>query len=190
MNNIAYIIGQVFGIIAIALGFLAYQVKTKSRLMGVLTATGVVFCIHYLLIGAYTGMALNLINIARNLAYERRRAKGSDEIITPIVFVAIQVIISIFTWDAWYSIFVLLGIGINTYCVSFKNPQNVRKSIILTSPLVFTYDAFASSYGGMVYEFVAWVSAIIGIFRMKSRGVNADEAEDKTVNKLSENVNN
>ncbi len=177
MGETAYIIGQAFGIIAILLGFLTYQVKTKKRLMLILNATCAVFCIHYLLIGAYTGMALNLINIVRNIFYERRTKRDSDEIITPIVFVVIQVVIGILTWDAWYSIFVLLGIGINTYCVSFKNPQNVRKSIILTSPLVFTYDVFASSIGGALYEFVAWVSAIIGILRMRKGGKKTDSSE-------------
>lgn len=69
------------------------------------------------------------------------------------------------TWEAWYSVFVLLGIGINTYCMSFSSPQNVRKSILVTSPMVLTYDIFARSIGGSIYESVALISAAIGIFK-------------------------
>ena len=169
MGESWYIIGQIFGGIAILLGFISYQTKTQRQLILMQSSTAVVFTIHYLLIGAYTGMVMNAVNIVRNIAYDRRNRSGKNDIYTPLVFAVIQATMAAFTWDAWYSVFVLVGIVTNTVCMSFKNPQNVRKSIIVTSPLVFTYDVFSRSYGGMVYESVAWISAIIGILRMKSK---------------------
>lgn len=166
MGDAAYVIGQILGGVAILLGFISYQVKTQRQLIFMQSATAAVFCVHYLLIGALTGMAMNAVNIVRNFFYDRRNRRGQRDIYTPLVFSVIQAIIGIVTWDAWYSVFVFLGIVGNTFCMSFKNPQNVRKSIIITSPLVFTYDAFASSYGGMAYEAVAWISAIVGIVRV------------------------
>lgn len=166
MDEISYIIGQIFGVIAILFGFISYQVKTQRQLIFMQTATAAVFCVHYLLIGAYTGMAMNAVNIVRNFVYDKRNQRGSNDVYTPLAFGIVQAIIGIVTWNAWYSVFVFLGIVGNTVCMSFKNPQNVRKSIIITSPLVFTYDAFAKSWGGMAYEAVAWISAIIGIVRV------------------------
>ena len=75
----------------------------------------------------------------------------------------------LFTWDGWYSIFILAGICINTYCMSLSDPQKVRKSILVTSPLVLVYDLFARSIGGTVYESVALSSAIICILRMRKK---------------------
>ena len=166
MDEIAYIIGQIFGVIAILFGFISYQVKTQRQLIFMQSATALVFCVHYFLIGAYTGMAMNAVNIVRNFVYDKRNQRGSNDVYTPLAFAIVQAIIGIVTWNAWYSVFVFLGIVGNTVCMSFKNPQNVRKSIIITSPLVFTYDAFAKSWGGMAYEAVAWISAIIGIVRV------------------------
>ena len=93
----------------------------------------------------------------------------------PAIFVVLQAAMCVIVWDAWYSVFVLLGICINTYCMSLSDAQLVRKSIILTSPMVFTYDAFASSVGGMIYEAVAWISSLIGIFR--NRGKSEQKGE-------------
>ena len=166
MEEAAFIIGQIFGGIAILFGFISYQVKTQRQLIFMQSATALVFCVHYFLIGAYTGMAMNAVNMIRNFFYGRRNRKGSRDIYTPLAFAAAQAAIGILTWNAWYSVFVFLGIVGNTVCMSFADPQNVRRSILVTSPLVFTYDAFASSWGGMVYEAVAWVSAIIGILRV------------------------
>ena len=71
----------------------------------------------------------------------------------------------ILTWQAWYSVFVFLGLAINSLCLAFSDPQNVRKSILVTSPMVIVYNCFAHSYGGIVYETVAIVSSAIGIVR-------------------------
>ncbi len=167
--GILWLIGQGFGIIAIVLGFLSYQTKTKSKLLFFQGAVALAFIIHYLLIGAYTGMAMNALNILRNFLYDRRTKKGSTGKALPIIFVIVQAVMCLFTWDGWYSIFILAGICINTYCMSLSDPQKVRKSILITSPMVLVYDIFARSIGGTVYESVALLSAVIGILRNRKR---------------------
>ena len=164
-NGVAWFIGQILGIVAIILGFISYQVKTQKQLLFMQTSVAAVFGVHYFLIGAYSGMAMNAMGIVRNLVYNTRNQKGSDNKAIPIIFVAVQCVMCALTWEAWYSVFVLLGLTINTYCLSFKNPQNVRKSIFVTSPLVLTYDILASSIGGAIYETVAIISALIGVIR-------------------------
>ena len=165
----AWMAGQAFGIIAIILGFISYQVRTQRRLLFVQSTVAVAFCVHYFLIGAYSGMAMNAVNIVRNVFYDRRTQGGSKSKLIPIVFVAVQCVMCALTWEAWYSVFVLLGIGINTYCMSFDSPQSIRKSILVTSPLVLTYDVFARSIGGSIYESVALISAFVGILRNRKR---------------------
>ena len=137
MQLVLFIIGQVFGVIAIILGFLSYQMKTQKQLLICQTATSLVFCIHYFLIGATTGMAMNMVNVVRNIFYYRRNQKGSKSLLLPIIFTSILAVIGILTWNGWYSIFVFLGLIINSMCMSFADPQNVRKSILVTYPMVF-----------------------------------------------------
>lgn len=164
-NGVAWMIGQGFGILAIVLGFVSYQVRTQRQILFMQSMVAVVFSVHYFLIGAYSGMAMNGINIIRNIAYDYRTRKGIGSKLIPIGFVVLQAIACACTWESWYSVFVLLGICINSYCMSFSDPQKVRKSILVTSPLVLAYDAFAQSVGGLIYETVAFLSAFIGILR-------------------------
>ena len=161
----SYIIGQIFGIIAIILGFISYQVKTQKQILFMQSSVAVVFCVHYFLIGAYSGMAMNAVNIIRNVIYNYRTDKGIKSPLIPILFVIIQASICALTWEAWYSVFVLIGICVNTYCMSLENPQSVRGSILVTSPFVLAYDILAHSFGGSIYESVAFISAFIGILR-------------------------
>ena len=165
LEEILYIIGQGFGVVAIALGFISFQLKTQGQLLLAQTATATVFCLHYALIGGWTAMAMNMVGIVRCVVFYFRNKKGSSGIIIPITFGLVMAVAGILTWEAWYSIFVFLGLVINSLCLAFSNPQNVRKSILVTSPMVIVYNCFAHSYGGIVYESIAIISSAIGIAR-------------------------
>ena len=166
-HGVSWLIGQGFGIVAIILGFVTFQVKTQRRILFLQSLVAAVFCIHYGLIGAYSALGMSSVCIIRNIVYDYRTRKGIKSQLIPILFVVIQIVICALTWEAWYSVFVLIGVGINTYAMSFSDPQNVRKSILITSPFVLTYDVFARSVGGSIYESIAIISAAIGIFRYR-----------------------
>ena len=165
MNPIIYAIGQGFGFVAIALGFLSFQMKNQKQLLLVQTATSFVFVIHYLLIGAWLGMALNAVNVIRNIVFYFRDKSEKKGWFIPIAFAVLLGAIGILTWDAWYSVLAITGIVVNTLFLAMPEPQQVRKSILVTSPMVLIYDAFVHSYGGMLYESVAVISSAIGIVR-------------------------
>ena len=167
MDTIVYFVGQGLGIVAIALGFLSYQMKTREGLVFAQFATAICFVLHYLMIGAYSGMALNIISVIRNYVYFQLGKKGSVAKVWAVVFSVIMGAIGILSWQNWYSIFVVLGLIINSYCMSFSNPQSIRKSIFVTSPLVLIYDVLVLSVGGAVYESIAIISAVLGILRTK-----------------------
>ena len=177
MEQIIYIIGQILGIVAIAMGFISYQTRTQKGLLLMQFATCAVFCFHYLMIGAFTATAMNSIGVVRNAVYYFREKKGSTNKLLPIIFAVIMAIVGIITWEAWYSVFVFAGLVINTFCLSFRDPQNVRRSILVTSPMVIVYDVFVLSIGGIIYESVAIISSVIGIIRhSKGKQIKAENA--------------
>lgn len=165
MDDIGYIIGQVLGVVAIALGFLSYQMKHQRQILLLQLITTVVFLVHYLLIGATSGMAMNVVNFFKTLTYYYRSKHGKTGWAVPILFGVAMAAIGILTWEAWYSIFVVLGLLVHAIGMAFTNPQNVRRSILVSSPLVLIYDIFVRSYGGIVYESVAVISSAIGLYR-------------------------
>lgn len=169
MENHLFLIGQIFGVIAVILGFITYQIRTQKALLFVQTVTALVFVIHYLLIGAVSGMVLNIVAMIRNLVYSRRDLKLFSGKWWPIAFAVIMGITGMLFWQDWYSVFVVAGLVINSVCMSFKDPQKIRKSILVSSPLVLIYDAFALSLGGIIYESAAIVSALVGILRFSRK---------------------
>lgn len=167
--DIITIIGQVFGIIAVALGFLSFQMKEQKPLLIVQTATSLAFVIHYGLIGAYSGMLINFLAMFRNLAYYHKDKPLFSGWKCPIFFAILISLAGLLSWQGYYSIFVILGVGINTLCLAFTDTQKTRASILVSSPLVLIYDAFVMSIGGMIYESVVIISSIIGILRFRRK---------------------
>ena len=160
-----FVTGQIFGIVAIALGFLSYQMKTPAQISIVQALTSLVFAVHYLMLGAITGMAMNVICLIRGIVYYFRNKSGSNEKVTPLIFAVVMAVMGVLTWDKWYSAFIFCGQVISTLCMAFKDPQKIRKGILVTSPMVIVYDVFALSFGGIIYESVAITSSVIGIIR-------------------------
>ena len=62
------VIGQGFGLVAVAFGFLSYQMNTQKKLLAMQLVTAIVFCIHYALIGATSGFLCNVLITLRNIA--------------------------------------------------------------------------------------------------------------------------
>ena len=161
----AYLVGQIFGLVAVVLGFISFQMKDAKKLLFIQCGVSTAFCVHFFLIGANTGFILNLACILRNVAYYNKDKKFLSSIAVPIAFSALMGVLGAFSWDGWYSVFFIVSLVVNTFCMSFRDPDHIRLSILFTSPLALTYDAFASSYGGMIYESFVIVSSAIGLIR-------------------------
>lgn len=167
MNETMYYIGQGLGVLGIVLGFVSMQMKTRDKLLLVHLSLTACFALHYGLIGAWSGMALNIISSIRNITYYFLGRKGEVKKGWGILFALVMGVVGIFSWQNWYSVFVVVGLTLNSYAMSFTNPQSIRKSILVTSPLALVYNILVLSVGGIVLETVNIVSAALGIYRYR-----------------------
>jgi len=164
-SDTMHLIGQLFGGIAVLLGFISFQVSSSKKLLLVQIATAAVFCVHYLLIGAISACILNVVGIVRNIIYYHKDKKLFSGRYIPYLFGLIMLISGLLSWQGIFSLFLVSGQVINTVCLSLRDPQNIRKSILVSSPLVLIYDVFAISIGGIIYESVVIISSVIGLYR-------------------------
>lgn len=159
------IIGQIIGAIAVIIFFYSYQVKNQKVLLISQTLATSIMCIHYLLLGATTGLIINIVCIIRNVLYYFKEFKFLSSRILPYLLAGVMVVLGVISWEGYYSLFLIVGLAVNTICLSMKSTQKIRYSILITCPLVLTYNVFCLSIGGIVNESVSIISAIIGIIR-------------------------
>ena len=173
-TNVFYI-AQGLGILAILLGFVNYIVKTRGQVLFVNSVTTICFVLHYLCLGAWAGMVMNLIACVRNIVYYYAGKNGKVNKLFSVFFAAVMVTLGVTTSlmakEGLYFLFSVLALVINTFAMSFTDPNNIRKSILITSPMVLIYNCFVFSIGGAVYEAVAIVSAVVGLIRYKKQKI-------------------
>ena len=163
------IAGQIMGWLAALITFLSYQCKEHKKLIVVQTLSTLSICISYLLLGAWSGMLLNVVCIIRNFIIYRKDIKIFSYAFWPYVLAALMGIMGALSWQGPMSLLVIVALAANTLFLYFPNVQNLRKSIVITSTMVLIYNAYFSVWGGVFNEAIAISSSIIGIYRYRKK---------------------
>ena len=161
----AEIIGQIVGFVALAFFVVSYQMRTKTWLLVVQSVGTLLICIQYLLIGAYTGFALNLVCLLRNGLYYVNDKKSFGGWWLPAALALLMAGMGALSWEGAHSLLILTGLMINTVCMGICKPQGLRASVILTSTLILIYNVIVFSLGGILNEGLSVLSAALGLIR-------------------------
>lgn len=139
------------------------------------TVAGVLFTIHFALLGAATGSAMNLIGISRNIAYYKLNNRQRW---IPYLFISLFALGSVVTWQGWFSLLPLLGASAG--CVAFwqTNPKHIRRLSLVAPPLWFAYNLISHSYPGIIIEVIAITSNFAGMYRFDFKRIK--QTIDKT----------
>ena len=165
MTNI--LIGQILGVVATVMSFISYQTNTKKALFLTQVLMTLCICLSFLFLGAWTGFALNLIGLVRNITFYFVKVGTKTHIIVTSLLTLAMITAGFFTWAGPVSLIIITALATNTVFLSLGNPQLLRKSMLFTSSLIIIYDIFVLSIGGIANESVAIISSAIGIVRYK-----------------------
>ena len=159
--------GQIFGWLSALLTFISYQCKKHRTLIIVNTLASLSLCVSYFFLDAYSGMVLNCISLIRNTIIYKKDWKIFSYSFWPYVLAGMMGIAGILSWQGPISLLIVSALTINALFMAFPNVQNLRKSILLTSPMVIIYNAYYGVWGGVVNEMIAICSAVIGLYRYR-----------------------
>lgn len=160
------IIGQIIGFIAMGIIVISYQQKSHKNILTFQMVSGLLFTVHYILLGAYTGAIMNLLGAFRSLVYANRGKKWASSIIWPTVFSIGFVISGIMTWDNVFSVFPLIAMLMSSIVLWIEQPKINRIFSLPTSTCWLIYNIKTLSYPGIITEIFVLTSIIIGIIRL------------------------
>lgn len=161
------IISEILGTTAVIISLFSYQMRTRKGILFSQTAASGFFCIHFLLLGAVTLSFQNVILVIRNLSYANRDKIPFSSRYLPAVFSVLLVGCGFLTWEGPRSLFVSAGLVANTVGLTFSDAQKIRKSILVSSPLVMIYSILSASIAGVANEVIAISSSVVGIIRYR-----------------------
>jgi hypothetical protein len=175
------IIAQVIGGVALLMAIISFQNNTKKGILIFQLLAGCLFAVHFLFLGAYTGAALNVVSVIRNIVYYQKqkhtwaRHKG-----WLFLFMAVSIAAGILTWEDIFSLFPILGMVLGSLGFWLDNPTYVRRVTFPVSPLWITYNIVKGSYAGIITEIFVMSSIIVGMIRFDRQ--KKENAEAKVLN--------
>ena len=157
-------IAQALGVVAVIIQVVTYQRNNrKDILLGVMSAQ-ILFVVHFIMLGGYTGAAVNTIGALRNLIFAKSK-KIIKSTLLLWVFLLIQLAVALLTWQGLLSVLALFGSWFSTLAFWQSNPRNIRRLIIFMPLCWLAYNFFISSYVGMASNIFVFVSTLIAIYR-------------------------
>lgn len=171
------IIAQALGLCGTVSYLISFQIKKNRDFLIFQCFGSLFFFFNYLLLGAYTGALLNLINIVRAIALAQGKKWHR-----PAVLWGLQIAycaVTVFTFNGWLSLLTLPPQIVATLTMWSGNGKYIRYGqLFLVSPCWLTHNIVVMSIGGVICEICAITSTLISILRFRRSGY--DEGE-KTV---------
>lgn len=178
-SEIVYLVGQFIGFVAIAVAFLSFQVKDKSKILAFQALASLVWSIHFFMIGAFAGAILNFIAISRNLLYSKRKDwKWLNGVWLPTVFSVIVSFVSIMTRETWFDVILLPSTILSSYSYCLGSERTIRNSSVFVSLTWLVFSIINISVSGIIAEAFNLTSLTIAIVRFRNaKKFKAERAE-------------
>lgn len=165
--DIRWLVAQVFGVFGIIVFLVMYHFNKMKGVLRAKLLMDLFWATHYLLLGAYTGFATNVICGFREIVFLNNKKKIFKSKSWLWIFIVIILLTSFYTWRGWYSFIPAIVSTLGTISFWQKNVGVARGIGAINNVLMFTYDVFVGSYTGMLGEALAFVSVFIAIFNAR-----------------------
>lgn len=160
------IIIQTIGGLGILASIISFQCNKHKAVLFFRTMNEFIFAIQYFLLGAYTGVAMNLVGCVRNIVFSKQVEHGKSTSKAIAFFSVLFAVFGLMVWQGSKSILIIAAKVLSTLAYGNKNMTFVRSTILITSSCWLVYNLFVSSAAGALCELFTLVSIIAGIIRL------------------------
>lgn len=157
---------QITGILGILASVISFQCKKHKSILFFRSANEFIFAIQYFLLGAYTGMAVNLVGCLRNYVFSKQVSNNNKTTASITFFSLLFITFGFLTWQGWKSMLIIVAKVLSTIAYGNKNTTFVRTGILITSTSWLIYNCCVSSVAGVICEAFTLLSLVAGIIRL------------------------
>ena len=146
---------QGLGIVAWLVLVVSYYRKDTNRILVFQVISTILYCIHYFLLGAYSGLIICIFEVIRDSLYYKTDKDNIIFIVSAIVYI----IGSIFTFETVLDLFPIAASLLDGYTLT-KKKKIVVIGAIISYTLWVIYDLYVKSYSGAITDGIVVLSNI------------------------------
>jgi len=184
---------QGIGFVAIAMNVLSAQFNTHFKIMLFKSLGSFLFALQYLFLGAFTGLAMDLIGVIRNFIFTYNVKKGKSNkwwiVFFSLITAIVGITIIVLTWSktlevltrwtnnpTWLFVLAMLisilsitAKVVSTIGYGAKSPHVIRMINLPTFSMWIIYNFIAFSIAGIVSDAMSIISIIIAEIRFREK---------------------
>lgn len=161
---------QLVGFIAMALDCFAFQAKKRIRILQIQIAACVFWILQMVLLGGYTGAAMNLLAIGRAVVFmQKDKYTWAKSKWTLFLTIAAFVSAAMMTFENSLSLLPMVAMIILTIALYISDERKIRILSLLSIPFWFFYDFNIGSYAGVASEIMNFTSIVIALIRYRKK---------------------
>lgn len=165
-----FYIAQGIGFCGMLIAVLSFQQNRRGRIAFLQMIACIFWIVHFGMLQAWAGMAMNLIGVFRGLVCSRKGlSRWASGAYWPYVFSVVSVAACLYTWDGWRSLLPVAAMVVTSFGLWADAPRTVRRLNLPGSLLWLTYNFLSSSWAGTLTECFNTCSILIAMVRFDRR---------------------
>lgn len=175
-----YWISQIFVLFAYIMCGATFFVKKREYVLFLSTGVCASFSVAYVFLSAWTGIAMNIVSIIRNIMFflVAKYASNNKKLnyLQLGIIMFLTAICALITYDGILSLAAVFASAIYSYAVWNEKSKYYKIYAILSSLAWIVYNFFIKSILGIILEAVMVICAIIGLIKNKNKGYEGEES--------------
>lgn len=159
---------QLVGLLALLLDISSVQFRLRKHILMVQIIASFTWAMHFLLLGAITGSAMNLVGVVRSISYFVFK-DSKRNVLVPASIVLLSAVATTLVWQGYVSLLPMFAMMIAAIAFWQLDEQKIRVLLLLAAPLWFIYNYIFESYAGMLSDAIATISLVIALYRYRSK---------------------
>ena len=158
--SVTYILSQLLVIVYYIIYSSTFHMKSKSKILYTGIVATILSAISYLLLGAYTGVAMSFVAVVRNICFHKSKSRFCF-----IAILFLTMLCSIFTYQNLFSLLNIIATIIYTYSLWQTSTKKYKLLGIFVNLLMIIYDFSIKSIMGVIFMIIAFISSLIGYIK-------------------------
>lgn len=168
-----YILSQILICLAYVFAGITMIIKNRTKILIFNLSATVCFCLSYLCLFAWSGVAMNAVSVLRNIVFflitkYTANSKNSKlwEVAGLIFIFATIGVCSIFTYEGILSLMPIFASLFYTYCIWQKNNYVFKALSMTNSAFWIVYNVYVNSIMGVVFESIMIICGVVGLIKL------------------------
>ena len=166
---ISFWLTQLIGLVGSVISFTSLQSGSRTKILSLQILCCVLWVVHYALLGAYTGVLINILGLGRAMVCAFNDRPWAKSPLWLAFFLVCYAVSPLLTWDGPYCLLLGGAMMLTTVALWTHNMRLARLLYLLNSPLVLVYNLIAQSYSSAAIEVVAFLSFLLAVWRFDIR---------------------